>query len=292
MAISRFEDESTTANMKHPSAPPDAESLFRGLTPAQESLFLTLYFRALDYRSPSPILADATSSQLADTISYDFRQLKAMGAKSLDLALRTSALDNLVRAFVDRHSDALVLDLGCGLDPRQVRCHPPSSTDWYDIDFPVVVEMRKRFLPRTSAHLIGADLTSPGWMDDIPPDRPTMLVADGLMAFMSDQAFTAMTRRLTSHFSTGQFAFNAYTPLDLWAANLLLARGNKFPARGIGDPHEPEGWGARLALIEELLLYRAPEVARFPQPYRALARLCALSTSVCRHTNWVVRYSF
>jgi O-methyltransferase involved in polyketide biosynthesis len=280
--------------MKHPTGPRDTEALFRGLTPAQESLFLTLYFRALDYRSTSPILADATSARLADTISYDFRQFKAMGAKSLDLALRTNTLDNLVRAFVARHSEALVLDLGCGLDPRQLRCHPSTSTDWYDIDFPVVVEMRKRFLPRTSAHLIGADLTSPGWMDDIPADRPTMLVADGLMAFMSDQAFTAMARRMTSHFSTGELAFNAYTPLDLWAANFLLARarGSKFPARGISDPHEPERWGARLTLIEELLLYRAPEVARFPQPYRTLARLCALSTRVCRHTNWVVRYSF
>src|SRR5215472_16613101 len=141
MAISRFEDESTTASMKHPNAPPDAESLFRGLTPAQESLFLTLHFRALDYRSPSPILADATSAQLADSIGYDFRQLKVIGAKSLDLALRTNTLDKLVSAFVARHGDAVVLDLGCGLDPRQVRCHPPISIDWYDIDFPVVVGM-------------------------------------------------------------------------------------------------------------------------------------------------------
>jgi O-methyltransferase involved in polyketide biosynthesis len=118
-----------------------------------------------------------------------------MRAKRLDLALRTNALDNLVRAFVTQHPDAVVLDLGCGLDPRQVRCNPPTSTDWYDIDFPVVVEMRRQFLPSTSAHLIAVDLAFPRWVDVIPTDCPTMLVADGLMAFMSDQAFKALIRR-------------------------------------------------------------------------------------------------
>jgi O-methyltransferase involved in polyketide biosynthesis len=278
--------------MKQLTEPRSTESTFRGLTSAQESLFLTLYFRALDYRSLRPILGDGTSAELAKTIGYDFRRLKAIRAKSLDLALRTKTLDDLVRAFVARHPDAVVLDLGCGLDPRPARCALPTSADWYNIDFPVVADMRKSFLPRISSHIIGADLTTPGWMHDIPAHRPAMFVADGLMAFMSGEAFKAMTRRLTSHFSTGQFAFNAYTPFDLWAANRLVPRGKRFPGGGIHEPHEPERWGARLTLIEELLLYRAPEVAKFPQPYRAMARLCALSTSVCRHTNWVVHYSF
>jgi O-methyltransferase involved in polyketide biosynthesis len=278
--------------MQTPSATPSSKSPFRDLTPAQESLFLTLYFRSLDYKSPSPILGDATSARLADTIGYDFRRLKVMRAKRLDLALRTRTLDNLVRSFVAKNRDAVVLDLGCGLDPRMIRCNPPSSLDWYDVDFPVVVELRKRFLPESSAHLIGTDLTSSRWMDDIPAKRPAMLVADGLMAFMTDQAFRGMIRSLSGHFSTGEFAFNAYSPIDLWASNLVLGRGSKFPARGISDPREVEAWSARLTLIEELLLYRAPEVALFPQPYRALAHLCALSTRVCRMTNWVVRYSF
>ena len=33
----------------------------------------------------------------------------------------------------------MVLDLGCGLDQLMICCKPPSSIDWYDIDFPVVV---------------------------------------------------------------------------------------------------------------------------------------------------------
>lgn len=270
------------------------ETTFRELTPAQESLFLTLYLRALDRRSPDPILGDTVSAEIADKIDYDFTRQKVQHSQVLDLALRTKRLDDLIRAFAARHPSAVVLDLGCGLDPRVLRCGLPPGTDWYDIDFPVVVQIRERFLPHAS-HTIGADLTTPGWLGSIPADRPTMIVADGLMAFLPGHAYKAMTRALTARFSTGEFAFNAYTPFDMWAANYsgtFKALHTKTAGEGFNDPHEPESWGAYLTLIEELLLVRAPEVAKFPQPLRAFTRLCAHSTRISRHGNRVVRYRF
>jgi hypothetical protein len=108
-----------------------------------------------------------------------------------------------------------------------------------------------------------------------------MIVADGLTAFLSGHAYKAMTRALTAHFSTGEFAFNAYTPLVMRLANYsptLKALHARTAGEGINDPREPESWGARLTLIEELLLVRAPEVAKFPQPLRVFTRLCAHST--------------
>lgn len=88
----------------------------------------------------------------------------------------------------------MVLDLGCGLDPRPARCNLPTSADWYDIDFAVVAEA---------------------------------LTATHLVAYR-------------------QFAFNAYTAIDLWAASLFVARGEFFVIQlsgaGIHEPHEPARW--------------------------------------------------
>jgi O-methyltransferase involved in polyketide biosynthesis len=50
----------------------DRESAVGTLTPAQESLFLTLHLRALDSRSARPILGDTASAELAGTVGYDF----------------------------------------------------------------------------------------------------------------------------------------------------------------------------------------------------------------------------
>ncbi len=115
------------------------------------------------------------------------------------------------------------------------------------------------------------------------------------LAFLSGHAYKAMTRALTAHFSTGEFAFNAYTPLVMRLGNYsgtFKALHARTAGEGVNDPHEPESWEARLSLIEELLLVREPEVAKFPQPLRASTRLCAHSTRISRHGNRIVRYRF
>lgn len=58
------------------------------------------------------------------------------------------------------------------------RCAPPPGVDWYDIDFPEVVDLRAECLPGPS-HLVGADLTSTDWITAVPGDRPAMIVAEG-----------------------------------------------------------------------------------------------------------------
>ena len=66
-----------------------------------------------------------------------------------------------------------VLDLGAGLDDRLLRVDPPPTLDWYDIDYPEAIALRRRLLPEPrNAHNIGADLTAAHWLDDVPTDRP------------------------------------------------------------------------------------------------------------------------
>ncbi|WP_433411316.1 class I SAM-dependent methyltransferase [Microtetraspora malaysiensis] len=259
----------------------------------QETLLLTLHARALDARLPAPILGDTLSADLADTIDYDFGKLKVKPNLVATTALRAKKLDDVVRAYIAAHPGCVVLDLGCGLDTRMFRCDPPPSVDWYDIDFPDVVNLRSESLPGRS-HLVAADLTTSDWLAAVPGDRPTMIVAEGLFPFMPGDSFQTMTRELTGHFPTGELALNGYTRFAAWAMKYhpsIKALGIKA-AQGFDDPHEPESWGAGLELVEEQILTRAPEVARFPQPLRALTRLTARSTALSRQGARILRYRF
>ncbi|MFI6921167.1 class I SAM-dependent methyltransferase [Nonomuraea spiralis] len=259
----------------------------------QETLLLTLYARALDAGLPGPILGDELSAELAGRIDYDFGKLKVKPSLVVSTALRARMLDDVVRAFVTAHPGCVVLDLGCGLDTRMRRCDPPPDVDWYDVDFPDVVEVRSEQLPGRS-HLVGADLTGSGWLAGVPDDRPAVIVAEGLLPFMPGDSFQAMTRELTRHFPSGEFAINGYTRFAAWAMKYhptIRALGIRA-AQGFDDAREPESWSAGLELVEEQLLTRAPEVARFPQPLRALTRLTALSTAVSRQGARVLRYRF
>ncbi|MEV0202645.1 class I SAM-dependent methyltransferase [Nonomuraea sp. NPDC050691] len=259
----------------------------------QETLLLTLHARALDAGQPSPILGDTLSADLAATIDYDFGKLKVKPNLVLTTALRAKKLDDVVRAFIAAHPGCVVLDLGSGLDTRMFRCDPPPGVDWYDIDFPEVVHLRAECLPGRS-HLVGADLTSSDWLTAIPGDRPAMIVAEGLLPFMPGDSFQAMTRALAGHFPSGELALNGYTCFAAWAMKYhptIKALGIKA-AQGFDDPREPESWDAGLELIEEQILTRAPEIARFPQPLRALTRLTARSTALSRQGARILRYRF
>src|SRR6185295_10105357 len=107
-------------------------------TPLEDSLFLTLYARALDNRRPHPILGDVTADQIVRTVDYDFGQLRVGTNLILNVALRAKKLDQIASDFLARHPDAVGLDLGAGLDTRFERLEPPATVDWYDVDFPAV----------------------------------------------------------------------------------------------------------------------------------------------------------
>ncbi|OXM44880.1 class I SAM-dependent methyltransferase [Amycolatopsis alba] len=263
------------------------------LDPLRETLLLTLHARASDAKLPRSILGDTHSVAIAEEIDYDFAKLNLKPSLICGTASRAKKLDEAVRSFVAVHPDAVVLDLGCGLDTRVLRCDPPAGVDWYDVDFPDIVDLRPRFLPDRSVR-IGVDLTEQGWLDPLPRDRPAMIVAEGLLPFLPGDSFRRMVRELTAHFDTGELAINGYTRFAAWSMKYhpTIKTIGITAAQGFDDPRDPETWGAGLVLAEEQVIARAPEVACFPQPLRAVTRLMSHSDALSRQGTRVLRYRF
>jgi O-methyltransferase involved in polyketide biosynthesis len=98
-------------------------------TPLEDSLWLTLCCRALDSRSPHPILGDAMADEIVRSLEYDYGQLHIDANLIVNVALRAKKLDEVASGFLARHPDAVGLDLGAGLDTRMIRLarHRPST---------------------------------------------------------------------------------------------------------------------------------------------------------------------
>jgi O-methyltransferase involved in polyketide biosynthesis len=273
-------------------------------TPAQESLFLTLGGRALDSRLPNPFLGDTMADDIITQVGYDLGRFPVLTTKLVDprsrvfdIAVRAKTLDDLVRRFIADHPDAVVLDLGAGLDGRVFRVDPPPTVAWYDIDFPEVIALRSRLIPQhPNAHNVGVDVTDPDWLNAIPTSRPAMIVADGLIAFLAQDGFVSLLNRLVGHPPSGELAFNLYTRYAIWtvkhAPGMAVIAGDVVNP-GFNDPREPERWVGRLKLVDEIFLTRVPEVAGLPFITRMMARLAAPSARVSRLIGTVVvRYRF
>jgi O-methyltransferase involved in polyketide biosynthesis len=265
-------------------------------TPLEDSLWLTLCCRALDNRRPSPILGDAMADQIVRTSGYDYERLKIDTNLLLNATIRAKKMDEVASRFVDRHPDAVGLDLGAGLDTRRERLAPPDTVEWYDVDFPEVVTARRELIPeRPHSHPLAAAVTDKAWLDAVPSHTPAIIVADGQFGFLSQDEVTALLDRLVDHFPGGNLVFNSYTKFAVWAAR--HSRGTKtvadlikFP--GVDDPRDFERWNPKLQLIKEILISREPEVAEFPSVLRLYYRAQARSTAWSRKGTIVLHYRF
>lgn len=266
----------------------------------EQTAFLTAYARALDNRSPTPILGDEFSDRVVGLIDYDFAGFRIPASVVRQTALRAKMLDERVRRYTAAKPDAVVVDLGAGLNEPLARVQPPATVDWYSIDLPHLVALREKLLPvQRAEHVIAADLTSTDWTDGIPVGRPTMVIADGLFAFLTEPQVVALITHVIDYFGTGELAFNDYGRVG-WLSSVgmkLAPRGMFSVLRhvwanpGFTDPHTPERWDPRLRLVEQACLAHAAEVDSFPPAARRMTRLAGRFKSVAGKAR-VLRYKF
>ncbi|WP_123026363.1 class I SAM-dependent methyltransferase [Mycolicibacterium stellerae] len=271
-----------------------------GLSAIEQTAFLTEYARALDSQWPRPILGDALAHEVVGNIDYDFAGLGVQTSVVCQTALRAKMLDDRVRAFVSEHPDAVVVDLGAGLDSGYYRVGPPPTVHWYSVDLPGITALRDQVLPAVpQSHSVPVSLADEHWPDAIPADRPTMLVADGLFAFLTEPVIIGIFRRITDHFGSGRLAFNDYGRIG-WASRLAIKLypqkmfkdvGSQFGYPGFKDAHHPETWNPRMRLVEEASLTDAQEVDLFPGWIRVATKLSAMSKTARRKARILV-YAF
>lgn len=266
----------------------------------EETAFLTLYARALDSRWAHPILGDTIADETVGRLDYDFAGLGVQTSVVCQSALRAKMLDDRVRAFISGHPDAVIVDLGGGLDSGVHRVAPPATVDWYSVDLPGISQLRDQVMPSLpQSHNVSASLADPDWTDPIPSDRPTMLVADGLFAFLTEPVIVGIFGKITEHFGSGELAFNDYgrigwmsrAALKFFPAKMFKDVGSQWGYPGFKDAHHPETWNPRLRLVEEASLTHEPEVDLFPRMLRIATRASGLSKAGARKAR-ILRYRF
>jgi|SRR5664280_366319 hypothetical protein len=63
------------------------------------------------------------------------------------IATRAATFDQLTNQYLAEAPDATVLHVGCGMDSRVFRVDPPASVQWFDVDYPDVIDLRRQLFP-------------------------------------------------------------------------------------------------------------------------------------------------
>ena len=62
--------------------------------------------------------------------------------------------------------------------------------------------------------MIGSSVTDPRWLDQIPTGRPTPVVAEGLLMYLSVREVRQLLDRLIDRFNGGELLFDTLSPLS------------------------------------------------------------------------------
>jgi O-methyltransferase involved in polyketide biosynthesis len=228
------------------------------LTGAAETLLAPLYARALDARSPHPLLGDRAAAELVERLDYDFTRLGINGTNAVGVALRARYFDRKVRVFLAAHPEATVVHLGCGLDDRFGRIAPGPGVRWFDLDQPEVIELHKQLHPERDRHeTIAASVTEPDWPVRVPTDRPVLVAAEGLSMYLTAADGPRMLRNVVARFPYGHVVFDSYSRFAVRSTRsfTLFRRTGAQLAWGVDDPRELSAQVPGLKLLESVSAY-------------------------------------
>ncbi|MCR6487772.1 class I SAM-dependent methyltransferase [Amycolatopsis sp. OK19-0408] len=267
-----------------------------GLVGAQKTLVPVLRAKALDTRLPDPILGDEYAERAMRQLDpgYDRRPFGA-GQLGLVAVVRAKAHDDWARDFLAGHPDAVVLHLGCGLDARVLRLDPPGTVEWYDLDYPAVIALRRQILPsREHATLIGSSVTDLTWLDRVPRGRPVLVVAEGLVPYLAETDVRRLLTAVVDAFPAGQVQLDTVS-VRAWRTSgwdpALRRYGTRFRC-GFDDPAELAGWHPRLEYVDEAPMNDSPVLmAKAPATVRRVYRLLNLVPGM-RRSSRIARYRF
>ena len=264
----------------------------------KETMLMTLSGRAIQSQWKNPILRDPWAEEAMRHIDYDLsKQLTGVASwriwKDIGptiIATRAATFDQLTTRFLADHPEATVLHVGCGMDSRVFRSDPPAGVQWFDVDYPDVIALRRQLFPERNAayHMIGAQLDDLRWMDDVPRDRPGLLLAEGVLHYLSETEVKALLQAVVAHFPSGQMIFDICNSFIVKRAGSNVGGTGATYKWGLDDPQEIKQLAPQRELVKE---YKPSEVvafARFPVWWQLLTRIQQVSTTLRRMERVIV----
>ncbi|MFG1935058.1 class I SAM-dependent methyltransferase [Mycobacterium sp. NPDC048908] len=261
---------------------------------AAQTMLTTLYLKALDADFDRPVLGDRYAKETVDRIDFDWDVLEAPGRWAPLVTVRSAQYDIWARQFLAVHPHATVVHLGCGLDSRVFRLDPGPDVEWYDVDYPDVIALREKIFPaRPHCHLVATSATDPSWLDQIPADRPVLLLAEGVSMYLTERDGVALLQRVVDRFTTGELQIDFYNWLGIKSqkTHRLQRQSGSTLFWGVNSPRDILDRVSGVRLLTATTLFDASTFSRVPAGFRHGSRL-ARAVPPLRHMLQYHRYAF
>lgn len=278
--------------------PPTQDEITTGLQSIPTMALVTLFSRAIESRSPAPIIRDERAVEISERLrpflaASPDRLKRALAKDRLapviyrHVALRSWYYDQVAGAFMRQNPGCAVVDLGCGLDTRFARLDDGRVT-YFDLDLPELIAFKRRFVEQNQRYqMIPQSITDHGWMAQLgqPAPQPTLFLAEGVFIYLDQEQVKQLVTTLQGRFPGCELlceVFNRrwlgppFAPLAGWFLRRVTGLGRHTDYHfGLRYDAEMESWGAGIEHLGSWTYFdprhpklRALHVFGDPGPFR------------------------
>lgn len=280
------------------------DASLKGMREVSGTMLITLYARARETLSKEPIIEDRKAVEMIELIKAELagsrdpihrKILKGSYNSKLavTMALRSRRFDRYVLAFLEAHPAGTVINFGCGLDTRFERIDNEQVT-WFDIDFPEVIELRRRYMAEGPRHrFLAGSILDPAWIGEVKTKGPFFFIAEGVFMYLGEEDVKGLLAMIAANFPGSELACENTN--RFWV-DRMKSRYLQFKFRhqlgmtggatftfGIPDSRYFEGWDPRYEFLDDWTYFDEGE--------RKLGWLNAFSRiELFRKVQWTVHY--
>jgi tcmP protein len=159
------------------------------LTSIPETMLIPLWAKATEYNHPRPILSDPFAAEMIGQVDYDFTKFKGAKMSQVGVCVRAKLIDDETKEFLAQHPDAVVIQLGAGIDARYQRLGKPNVGHWYDLDLPEVIAIRRQLLPETEKNTyLSLSLFDEEWIKTVKKhNAPVLIILEGMLMYFDEE---------------------------------------------------------------------------------------------------------
>ena len=177
-----------------------------------KTLYIPLYGKAYVSRK-GIILNDKKAEGIWEAEGFALKGKSKSKWLAYYMGIRAAVFDEWIKQQMIDEEEAAVIHIGCGMDSRVLRVGTGKHR-WYDVDFPEVIEERKRYYAETADYqMLGGDVRECKWLESIPERKRAIVVMEGVSMYLPISELKELTTNLCAHFEQLVFLMDCYTGL-------------------------------------------------------------------------------
>lgn len=192
-------------------------NISKEMNEVNKTLYIPLYGKSKVSRQ-GIIINDPSAEKIWDAESFEVKGRSKSKWLAYNMAMRARVFDDWTDSILAVNPSALVLHIGCGLDSRCKRVRN-GYKNWYDCDFPDVIEIRRKYYEESdNYHMTALDASKPEQVNTLPESDEAVVVFEGISMYLPAGQLNAFFGALEAKYPKLHVLIDVYTTFGVKAS--------------------------------------------------------------------------